>query len=102
VNVVLREEPTPATTAMIAIDIPAAISPYSMAVAAVSLRQKARNFDMKTPSQRSQMTRRRFVSVGVALYALLFTLSHEHNFVWKLQFYRENACDAWIDAKSIS
>ena len=33
VNVVLSEEPTPATATMIAIDMPAAIRPYSIAVA---------------------------------------------------------------------
>jgi hypothetical protein len=36
----LRLVPSPLTAAMIAIEIPAAINPYSMAVAAVSFRQK--------------------------------------------------------------
>jgi hypothetical protein len=48
VNVVLRELPRLVTATMIAIEIPAAMRPYSMAVAADSSRQKDANFDMKS------------------------------------------------------
>jgi hypothetical protein len=52
VNVVFKLEPTDATTVMIATEIPAAINPYSMAVAPDSSRMKRRNsvFMCSTPS----------------------------------------------------
>jgi hypothetical protein len=42
-NLVFSWEPMPLTTAMIASEIPAAINPYSIAVAAVSSAQKLPN-----------------------------------------------------------
>jgi hypothetical protein len=54
VNTPLRLVPRPFTAAMIASEIPAAISPYSMAVAAVSSRQKRKtNAFITLPSFRS-------------------------------------------------
>jgi hypothetical protein len=51
VNMLLRFVPRPFTVAMIAIEIPAAISPYSMAVAPESFRQKPKtNFFIILPS----------------------------------------------------
>src|SRR5436309_909679 len=49
VNVVLREEPSPVTATMIAIEMPAAIRPYSIAVAPDSFRQRNdMNCDMES------------------------------------------------------
>jgi hypothetical protein len=46
VNVVLRPEPGVPTTVMMATEIPAAIKPYSMAVAPSSLRKNCMIFDI--------------------------------------------------------
>jgi hypothetical protein len=46
VKVVTRLDPTPVTTAMIATEMPAAMRPYSMAVAPDSSRRKRVSFDM--------------------------------------------------------
>ena len=50
VNVVFRLEPRLATTVMIATEMPAAISPYSMAVAPFSSRKKRKIVDMLNSS----------------------------------------------------
>jgi hypothetical protein len=54
VNLVFRFVPRPLTTVMIAIEIPAAIRPYSMAVAPDSFFKKCtKSLDMfKTPGER--------------------------------------------------
>jgi hypothetical protein len=49
VNLLLSLEPMPFTTLMIASEIPAAIKPYSMAVAPVSSRKNLMNNRMESP-----------------------------------------------------
>jgi hypothetical protein len=49
VNTVLRDEPKLCTTAIIAIEMPAAIRPYSMAVAPSSLRKNRIRLCMTYP-----------------------------------------------------
>jgi hypothetical protein len=72
VKVVLRPDPTAATTVMIATEIPAAISPYSIAVAPHSLlRNCANRLFMVCPSPVSAQRQDARMGLGICLNDLL-------------------------------
>jgi hypothetical protein len=62
VNVVFRLDPTPATTVMIATEMPAAIKPYSIAVAA--------------DSSRKNWTKQRFIGHSPCCSGITFSFAH--------------------------
>jgi hypothetical protein len=89
VKVVFRLLPVLWTATMIATEMPAAMRPYSIAVAPDSSRKKERSFDMQDSLAEVPVG---FVAVWPP-HAGVLRVTSEKKMLWNFQFYHDNASD---------